>query len=428
MDYASKWIDSDLEVALVRQRLYRSTLDDPRKAIQAAFDKIDLHSAVGPGKTVAVAVGSRGIDHIDMVVSLCVQHLRSIGLAPYIVPAMGSHGGATAEGQRAVLAQLGITESTISAPIHASMTVDCVGKLTNGVQLYMAKEATAADYVVLINRIKPHTKFNADIESGLCKMLTIGLGKARGAAEFHRAAVHHSFGIIEDAARKLMAARRLLYGLALTEDGYGHLAHVEVVLPSDLVSREKQLLMQVKKTMGRIPFDDIELLIIDQMGKDISGIGMDSNVTGRHRDLVGDFHTAPHVKRIFVRDLSPASDGNANGVGLADFTTRRLVERIDFSKTYANAITAISPEKAAVPMQFDTDRDAIAAALQTIAVRQAEQVRLVRISNTAQLDWLYASKAYSAEIESNPAIEQISPFLPLEFDEAGNLASWRRHG
>jgi hypothetical protein len=309
----------------------------------------------------------------------------------------------------------------METPIRSAMTAESVGTLANGINLLFASEAAAADFIVVINRIKPHTKFNADIESGLCKMLTIGLGKAEGAAEYHRGAIRSSFDIIEDAARYLLDTQTILFGVAIMEDGYGHLAHIEVVSPENILTRDRQLLKQVSKTMGRIPFDRIDLLIIDQIGKDFSGIGMDSNVTGRHRDLVGDFYTAPHVKRIFVRELSPGSDGNANGIGLADFTTRRLVDEIDLQKTYTNAIVAVSPEKAAMPMYFDTDREAIAAALQTIGVKHPEAVRLVQISNTAHLESLAVSKAFDAEIDACPGVERLSPFTPLKFDDAGNL-------
>jgi len=301
------------------------------------------------------------------------------------------------------------------------MDVIQLGELPNGLKIYFSKKAVEADHIVLINRIKPHTKFRAEIESGLCKMLTIGLGKAAGAAEFHRCAVQHTFKIIEDAARFLINQTPTLFGLALLEDGYGNLAHVETVFPSSFIEREKTLLPDAAAMMGRIPFDYLDILIIDYIGKDISGIGMDSNITGRHRDIVGDFFTSPHVKRIFVRDLSPASDGNGNGIGLADFTTKRLVDALDMQKTYANALTAISPEKASIPMYFDTDRKSLELCFQTTGIDSTARARVVRIRDTASLGLLQVSKVFEPQILSNPDLERITPWQPLQFDKSDNL-------
>ena len=279
-----------------------------------------------------------------------------------------------------------------------------------------------ADHLVLINRIKPHTKFKADIESGLCKMMTIGLGKVQGAAEFHQYAVDQGFGIIEDAAKLLIGKLNLLFGLGLLEDGYGRLATVEAVLPDQLIRREKRLLKKASRMMAHIPFDFLDILIIDYFGKDISGIGMDSNITGRHRDIVGDFKTAPNVKRIFVRDLSPGSDGNANGIGLADFTTRRLADRIDKEKTYVNAVTAISPEKAAIPLHFNTDRNCLDACARTTGISEFNQLRVVRIKDTKSLAYLHVSRALESEVRSDPSLSLISPWRQLTFDTSGNLS------
>jgi hypothetical protein len=273
----------------------------------------------------------------------------------------------------------------------------------------------------VINRVKPHTKFQADVESGLCKILTIGLGKAEGAREFHRQAVRHGFGIIEAAARLVLDRCPILFGLALLEDGFGDLARAQAVLPSDIPNAEKKLLKNAAAMMGRIPFDGIDILVVDKFGKDISGIGMDSNVTGRHRDLVGDFCTARHAKRIFVRELSSGSDGNGNGIGLADVTTRRLVEALDMQKTYKNAVTAISPEKAAIPLTVETDREAIAICAATAGLAQPADARLVRILDTKHLAVMQVSRALAAEVQANPDLCEASRWSPMAFDGDGNL-------
>jgi hypothetical protein len=407
--------------ALVKQKLFKSKLKDLADTLAKTLANLTLDQTIKPGQSVAVAVGSRGISQIDNVLYRCLQFLKDKKLKPYIVPAMGSHGGGTVEGQLNVLAKLEITESTMKVPILADMDVTGVGELSCGTKIFLSQRAMLADHIVVINRVKPHTKFRADIESGLCKMLTMGLGKNQGAAELHRCAVYHTFGIIEEAARTILKKGRILFGLALLEDGYGNLASIEAVSPSALIEREKQLLKDAWAMMGRIPFDFVDILIIDIIGKNISGIGMDSNITGRHRDIVGDFIFAPHVKRIFVRDLSPQSDGNGNGIGLADITTKRLVEALDMAKAYANALTAISPEKAAIPIHFDTDRQALEACALTAGLASMTQARVVRIKDTASLEMLQVSTALKQEVLSNPDLEQLSPWKPMAFDEQGDL-------
>jgi hypothetical protein len=368
-----------------------------------------------------VAIGSRGISGIETVAGQCIDFFRSHQLIPFIVPAMGSHGGATADGQRLVLEKLGISEDSMNVDIKADMSVDCLGQLSDGTKIYFSKTALSADHIVVINRVKPHTKFQADIESGLCKMLTIGLGKADGAAEFHRQAIRHSFSIIEGSARFVLQQCPVLCGLALVEDGYGQLARIEALPPESMVAGEMTLLKEATSMMARIPFNEIDILVIDQFGKDFSGIGMDSNITGRHRDIVGDFSIPPHVKRIFVRDLSPGSDGNGNGIGLADVTTRRLVEALDLEKTYMNAVTAISPEKAAIPIYVDTDQEAIDICARTIGLVDPSSARLVRISDTKYLEKLQVSKALKAEVERNPKLTLLGPWQPMAFGKDGNL-------
>lgn len=393
-------------------------------AVQASLQAVPDRCA-NPGSTVAVAVGSRKIDGLSEAVYQCLRFLEHRGFKPFIVPAMGSHGGATAEGQKHLLAAYGITEAAMGVPIAADMDVRCIATHPLGFNIYMSTAALAADHIVLINRIKPHTKFKADIESGVCKMMTVGLGKHQGASEIHQRALDHTFGIIESTTAILLKKIKVLFGLALLEDGYGKLARVETLFPDSLISQEKALLKQAGAMMGRIPFDPIDILIVDQIGKDISGIGMDSNVTGRHRDLLGNTMAAPHVKRIFVRDLSPASDGNANGVGLADFTTRRLVERMDRGLTYVNSLAAISPEKAAIPVYFDTDRQCLDACARTCGRPNPDELRVVRIKNTSSLEYLQVSRSLEKEVlDGHDHLSFVSPWQGLAFDGMDNLTEF----
>lgn len=408
-------------MAPIRQKLHAEKLEDIPEAVGKALQGLQLASLAEPGESVAVAVGSRGISHISLIVSECVKSLMDSGLKPFIVPAMGSHGGNTPEGERSALARLGITESFVDAPILAAEDVVKIGRLDVGIPILVDRCAAEADHIVVINRVKPHTKFHGPIESGLTKMLTVGLGKGEGAALYHRAAVQHTFDILQDAARNILESRSVLFGLAILEDGYRNVSRVSAVRPENWFESERTLLQEARLIMPRIPFDPIDILIIDEIGKDISGIGMDSNVTGRHRDIVGDFFTAPHVKRIFVRDLSPESDGNGNGIGLADVTTRRLVDALDLEKTYTNALTAISLEKAAIPMSFETDRECIEACLNTIGMVRPEEARIIRIKNTAKLDTLSASRALEGDVTSNPNLKILKEWEPMAFDERNNL-------
>ncbi len=414
-------------MAYVRQQLVRSGLSERDGVVAPAIRRETIPPPSKIGETVAVAVGSRGIDGLADIVRQCLRVLERMGYAPFVLSAMGSHGGATVDGQKEILAKLGITASRVGAPVVADMEAIAIDELPGGETIYFSSAALAADHLVVINRIKPHTKFKADIESGLCKMLTIGLGNARGAATFHNMAVRRSFTVIETAAAQVLKKIRLLFGIALMEDGYGHLAQVEVLRPETLIFREKQLLKEAMGMMARLPFTDIDVLIVDVIGKDISGIGMDSNVTGRHRDLSGDFFSTPRVARIFVRELSPGSAGNANGIGLADFTTTRLVNQMDLTKTFVNAVTAVSPEKGAIPIHFETDRQCLKACIKTCGAPVPDEVKIVRIRNTAYLEYIQVSQAYESETEASPILERMEPWRPFKFDPSGNLMDFDPH-
>lgn len=409
-------------MAYIEQRLHDRQVDSVSGATVSALDDMHIDGSTRAGDSIAVAVGSRGISQISTIVRETVRYLQDHGLKPFIVPAMGSHGGNSADGELAVLARLGITESSVAAPVKAGLDVVEIGTLDIGVPIMMARHAALADHIVVINRVKPHTKFHASIESGLTKMLTVGLGKGAGASLYHRAAVRHTFAILQDAARYILKQCPVLFGIGVLENGYRQVASIASVTPDNWFDAEQALLVQARSMLPTIPFDAIDVLIIDEIGKEISGIGMDSNVTGRHRDIVGDVLTAPHVKRIFVRDLSPNSDGNANGIGLADFTTTRLVDALDLEKTYANAIAAISPEKAALPMHFATDRQCLDACFRTIGMVEPENVRMVRIQNTLGLNRLLASKALEPDILSNGDLRLTTSWQSLFFDNRGNLA------
>lgn len=412
----------------IRQTFDRTSLQDIREAVREELTKLNLRVALKPGARVAITAGSRGISQIALILKTVVDYLHSLGARPFLFPAMGSHGGATAEGQSALLKHYQITEEVIGAPIFSSMEVVEIGRTVSGIPVYIDGHAFRADHILVINRIKPHTKFKGPIESGLMKMMAIGMGKQKGADLYHKAAIQHGFpGIIEDAVRVMMDKLSILCGLGIVENGYDETAAIEGLLPNEIALREKALLAQARQMMPKLPFNEIDLLIVDEMGKDISGVGMDPNVTGRNRDIIGTFPHPTCVKRLFVRDLTASSNGNAIGIGLADLTTKRLVEKIDFQATYMNCMTAISLEKGAIPMQFETDQEAIQVAIGSTGLTPPEKIRMVRIKNTLQIDEVEVSEVYLNELIGRSDLEILEGPNPMGFDARGNLTAFKLH-
>ncbi len=385
------------KMALVRQRLESESLDDLPRAIIEEAVRIGLNRRVRPGQSVAIAVGSRGIDRLAQVVRSLCDLLRGLDAQPFIVSAMGSHGGATPEGQTQVLADLGITEQALGAPLRISLRTVHLGTISLGgtslgMPVLVDALAAEADHLVVVNRIKPHTKFKAPVESGLMKMLAVGLGNDEGARLLHGLApAHGMFTLIDTAARMILERGNLLCGVGLVENGLGRLHTLRLLPPRDIPDQEPLLLTLAKSLAPKLPFDELDVLVVDEIGKDISGTGMDTNVTGRNRDILGDFTTTPRIKRIFVRDLSPGTAGNALGIGFADVTTDRVARAMDSEKTIINALTGLSPEKAALPLHLPTDRLALAATIHTLGAVSPEKLRMARIKNTKHLERLLVS-------------------------------------
>jgi uncharacterized protein (DUF362 family) len=413
----------------VRQTFERPVVKDIGETVRSELKKLALEKTLKPGQRVAITAGSRGISNIAEILKTTIDFLKSLGAQPFVFPAMGSHGGATAEGQVALLAHYHMIEEFLGAPVLSSMEVVEIGRTEDDVPVYIDKLAWEADHIVVINRIKPHTKFKAPIESGLMKMMAIGMGKQRGADYYHKAALHYTFfKIIVDAGRIVLKRAPILCGLGTIENGYDETAKIVALRPGEIEGEEQNLLTEAKRMMPRLPFNEIDLLIVDEIGKDISGVGIDPNVTGRNRDLLGVFPHPTNTKRIFVRDLTEQSNGNANGIGLVDISTRRLVDKIDYRATYMNAITGISLEKAAVPMHFETDREAIEVALGSIGLIPPEESRIVRIRNTLHLDEVEVSEIYGKEIRQRPDLDILEGPSPMTFDKDGNLHNLQVHG
>ncbi len=413
----------------VRQSFDRTQAKDIPGTVIEELARLNLHQKVKKGQRVAITAGSRGVANMAIILKSAVEHLRTFGADPFIFPAMGSHAGATSEGQSALLAHYQITEAFTGAPVISSMDVVQISQTESGVPVYIDRQASQADWIMVVNRIKPHTKFKGFIESGLMKMMAIGMGKQQGAEHYHKAAIQYTFQkIIVDAGREVIQKAPILCGLGIVENGYDETAIIAALRPKEIEEREKELLTLAKKMLPQLPFNDIDLLIVDEIGKDVSGTGMDPNVTGRNRDILGVFPHPAQVKRVFIRDFTKNSGGNAIGLGLADLTTKRLVDKINYAVTYMNCITAISLEKGAVPMHFETDRQAMEVGLGSIGLIPPEEAKIIRIKNTLLLDEVEVSTAYQREFTRRPNLEVLAGPRPMEFDGQGNLLPLQVHG
>jgi hypothetical protein len=406
----------------VRQQLVAPTLPDVRASVRAELQKLDLAGRVKAGQRIAIPAGSRGIANIVTILEMVVQEMQALGLSPFIFPAMGSHGGATAEGQREVLATYGITEERLGVPIHAAMEVVELGRTPRGMPVLVDKIAAAADWVAVINRIKPHTEFSGDIESGLIKMMAIGFGNHRGALNTHQFAVKHSYRVaIPEIGTAILNRLPILFGLGILENAYDQTANVVAIAPEHFVAEEKRLLQEARALMARLPVESLHLLIVDEMGKDVSGAGMDTNVIGRVMVIGEPEPTTPKILRIYVRDLSAKTYGNAIGIGLADFCSQRLVAKIDPLPTQINCVTAMTPEKARIPIALKTDQEAIATALTTVGPIEPWEARVIRIKNTLEMAELQVSEALMDELKGRSDITPIGGLEELIFDGEGNL-------
>ncbi|MHB9145005.1 MAG: nickel pincer cofactor-dependent isomerase, group 22 [Symbiobacteriia bacterium] len=413
--------------ARVRLRQDDTEVTDAEAAVAEQLRRAGTGDRIWPGARVAITGGSRGIDRIAPVLRALVREVRSRGGVPFIVPAMGSHGGATAAGQVAVLASLGITEEQVGCPIRSSMDVVELGRLPAGEVVYTDRiAATEADLIVPVNRVRPHTDFHGPVESGLLKMLTLGLGKQRGADALHASGFSRFPDLVPAAGRLVLERLSVPFGIALVENGYGKLALLEAVPGEAIPAREPELLTLAREKMARLPVPTCDVLVIDWIGKDISGAGMDPNVVGRY--VSGPAHGADvqpaagaAVQRVVVLDLTPASEGNATGLGLADFCTERLAARVDRVKTYVNELTAKTPAGGRLPVLGRSDEEAIRMALASLRQVTPDAVRLLRIRSTKDLSEVWASAAILPEVLATGRAEVVEPLGAPAFDAAGNL-------
>jgi hypothetical protein len=411
----------------VRRTFDRPRVDDPAAAVRSEVEKVFPAGSLAPGARIAVAVGSRGIRDIASIVRAAVDFLRDRGASPFIVPAMGSHGGATAEGQRQLIAHYGVTEDAMGCPVRPEMETRGAGRTASGVEARIAEAAWQSDGVLLVNRVKPHTDYKGPIESGLTKMCAIGLGKCDGAREIHR----HLFTVglgeaIRGVAGVLLATGRVRGGLAILENAYHETARIVGVPAQGLFEAEEKLLAEARRLTASLPLDEIDVLVCDRIGKNVSGAGLDTNVVGRsvYGYVAGQAwrEGMPRILRIVAMDLSDESDGNAVGMGLVDFVPRRFTRRVDLRVTSLNSLTSCSPTAAKTPLVLPNDQEAILAAIRTSPVRP-EGPRVVYIRDTLELEHALVSEACRPLIEGRERTEIVSGPGSLRFDRSGRLRS-----
>lgn len=414
---------SPVQIFRVRQRFESRRVEDVAGEVHAQLSRLPLSAKIRPGQTVAITAGSRGVANIHVILRAAVEHLKQLEAEPFIVPAMGSHGGGTPEGQRQVLESYGITEEFVGCPIRSCMETVVVCHTKEGLPVHFDRLAYQADHVLVVNRVKPHTRFVGDIESGLMKMLLIGLGKCNGARVYHAAIQDYSFGqIIRSVAGEVFRRCHILAGLAIVENAYDQTALIEAVAVEQFEAREKELLALAKAWMPRVPFRYVDVLLIDRIGKNISGTGLDTNVVGRkfddHKAADGEF---PKIRTIAIRGLTPETHGNAVGLGIAEFCKSQLLRETDFLATRLNALTAGHVSAAMLPLDYETDREMLEAALAGAGRVDPAAARILWIANTLELTEVECSAVYLPEARTRGDLEILTPLRDLPLDAQGNL-------
>lgn len=398
----------------IHQRFDVKSIGDVAQAVRDAFANFDFADQIHPGQSVAIGVGSRGTHDLKILVKTAVECLKALHLEPYIMPAMGSHGGATGEGQAQLLAELGITESFMGVPIVSNMDTVSLGRIESGAEVFFAKDALAADHIVVINRVKPHTAFRGEVESGLCKILAVGCGRQKGASNMHKFDLAKT---IVPAAKRIIEKTPVLCGLAVTENSLGGTHSIKLAKPEAFPEVDREFLKTAWKLLPKIPVQDLDVLLVDEIGKNVSGAGMDPNVIGFWRREGGE--RKPDYRILVVLDLTPESHGNATGIGMADLTTQRMVEQIDYHATYMNAFTSGVLRSVRIPIALENDR----AALETALNRSPDplSVRMIRIVNTSSMETFWATEAVLPELREQKHITVDETPLALEFNEDGRL-------
>lgn len=402
----------------IKYNLPNTKIEAVEEVVTAELERKGTLNRIHKGDSIAIAVGSREISNIAIIVKTLADEIKRLGGKPFIIPAMGSHGGATADGQAGVLAGFGITCETMGVPVKSSMVTVEIGRTQTGIPVHMDKFAYEADGIIPIARIKPHTDFRGIFESGILKMIAIGLGKQKGASICHQLGLPDMSKNVYDIAKVALNKSRILFGIGIIENAF-HGTYKIVAVPKEKIEEEEpKLLLEAKKLVPVIPFTKVDVIVIEEMGKDISGTGMDSNVIGRSSTLG---ISQPFAERIVLLDLTDKSHGNANGIGLADIVTLRLFSKMDFEQTYPNAITSSETNAVKIPIVMPNDKLAIKCAIKTCTQADPDHFKLVWIRNTLSMDEFFISEALRKEAMGNEDIEMIEATEELKFDKDGNL-------
>lgn len=403
----------------VRQNFPRPVVTDPAGELIRQLEAGGFLNSVTPGMSVAVTAGSRGITNYPLIVKTLVEQVKKRGGEPFIFPAMGSHGGATAEGQKNMLAGLGITEETMGCPIRSTMEVVRIGTAWNGRPVYLDKYANEADGIIVVNRVKPHTGFRGKVESGICKMFAIGMGKQKGADFCHAEGFGHMAENIPAIAQVTLEKKNILCCVGLLENAYHETAQIAALHPDEVLEKEPELLKRAWELLAKIQLDEFDVLIMDEIGKNIAGTGFDTNVVGRYNTPYAS--GGPKITRVAALDITDVSHGNGNGIGMLDMTTRRAYEKFDMEQTYPNAITSTVPLTVKIPMVLKSDRQVIQGCIKTCNVDDWAKLRIVRVKNTIALDEIEVSEALLPLVQAHPHMEVLTEPYELEFDENGNF-------
>jgi hypothetical protein len=411
------------KMILCRQNFPREAVVAPAETLTSLIRSSWIPEKVRPGQTVAITGGSRGIAAIVPLMRTLVTALQGLGAKPFVVNAMGSHGGATAEGQKELLSSLGMTEAALGCPVTVSMEVDTVGELADGFPVLCDRNAARADHLIVMNRIKAHTAITGPVQSGLCKMCSVGLGKVEQASRLHRYGPFRMGQIIQEVAATLARRAPLLAGIAIVENAYGEVAKLEMVRPEEFPTADARLLQEAFLLTAKMPLSELHLLVVEEMGKRYSGTGMDPHVIGRWRIWGEPEPESPRIERVAVLALDPSSHGNAQGVGLADLITERLFRSIDLAITYKNTLTTTYVQRGMIPIIGGSDRETIENALYSIPLVSEDRLRIAWIRNTNQLEEIALSPAALAWCTAEAHLEKLQE-INWKFDEKGLLIPW----
>ncbi|MBU8878290.1 nickel-dependent lactate racemase [Bacillus sp. FJAT-29790] len=405
--------------AKIRQKFQVNSLENIPATITDQFQHVNADEKIKPGMEIAITVGSRGIANIPLIVKSVADEIKKRGAIPFIIPAMGSHGGATAEGQIEVLEGLGVTEESTGCEIRSSMDVVEIGKTSAGIPVYLDKHAYHADGIIIMGRVKPHTDFKKEIESGVLKMASIGIGKHKQALALHTYGIEGIRDMMPDVGKVVFKQPNTLFGVAIVENAHEETAIIEAIESDRVEEREKELLVEAFKLMPSLPIDELDILVVDEIGKNFSGTGMDTNIIGRIRVLGVKEPKKPNVKYIIASNLSEACHGNALGIGLADLTTKRLFDKIDYKAMNENVVTSTFLDRAKIPIVLDNDQEALKAALRANWGVASEEARIARIPNTLHIGELFVSEVIFNELKDKENIEVIEDLHEMKFDEDG---------